>query len=141
VAGDATAYVAVGNAGFVAEGRDEAPVDEGASDPGAAVGEQEMDVVAGLVVGEGGLGWAHQFPGFDGRADGSVDWLGERRAGLVDRDVEQAYLRLVVAAVALPADGTDAQATDLVGAQPGEEPQQGDGADEFDGIQTSPMER
>ena len=58
--------------------------------------------------------------------------------GLVRRHVEQAHFCLVaVAGVGLPANRTDAQADDLVDAQPSEQPQERDGADELERIPRS----
>ena len=104
-----------------------------------ADGEQHVDPLAGLAVEALGLVGPQRLPGLDGLADERVDGLGESGAGLVHRDVEQAdrvFGEDVVGvagdglAVLLPADAADPQPGDLVAAQAGEQPGQGERADE-----------
>ena len=80
---------------------------------------------AGLAVQVFGLLGAQQLPGLDGLTDKGIDRLGERRAGLVDGNVEKtdSLCREDVlgvggdgVSVLLPADATDAQPGDLVAA-------------------------
>ena len=92
------------------------------------------------VLRSGRVGWSGRSAcqACDGLAARWVDGLGEGGAGLVHRDVEQAdsildedsWSRRRGDAFLLPADAADAQPGDLVAAQPGEQPGQGEGADE-----------
>lgn len=58
--------------------------------PGGAVGEQEVGVLAGLGVEHLRLGGSGGLPRLDGFAQKRVDGFGERGAGLVGGDVQQA---------------------------------------------------
>ena len=140
MAGDVAADVGGRDPGFGAERRDDRAVDVGLGDRVRADGEQQVDVLAGLAVQPRGLGGPQGLPGLDGLADDRVDGLGERGAGLVDGHVEQADgvggedLAGVAGdgqPVVLPADAADPQPGDLVAAQAGEQPGQGERADEF----------
>ena len=140
VAGDVAADVGGRDAGLAAQRGDDRAVDVVLRDRLRAHGEQQVDLLAGLAVKPGGLRGAHRLPGVDGLAEQRVDRLGERGPGLVDRHVEQAdgIVGQDVGgvagdrdAVALPADGPDPQAGDLVAAQPGEQPGQRDRADQL----------
>src|SRR5436190_23354905 len=77
------------DAGLDAECGDDALVQVLPADALGSVGEQQMHVLAGLAVQHGGLGWSDRLPRRDGMAEERIDRLGERGAGLVDRDVEQ----------------------------------------------------
>ena len=104
--------------------------------------EQEVDVLAGLAVEHLRLGGPDGLPCLDGLAQQRVDGLGERGAGLVHGDVEQADrvagedLAGVAGdrhAVVLPADAADPEPGDLVAALAAEQPGQRDGADQLHG--------
>ena len=103
-----------------------------------------MDPFGGLAVQDGGLGWPDGLPGGDGVPDDRVDRFGERGAGLVHRDVQQADRilaeRFVVGVagdgdiLALPAYAPHPQPDDLVAAQPAEQPGQCQRPQQFDGV-------
>jgi len=76
--------------GLAAEHRDDRVVDVGGGDLPRPEGEQQVNLLAGAVVGELRLGGAGGLPGVEGLAEDRVDGLGERGAGLVRGDVEQA---------------------------------------------------
>ncbi|WP_435271422.1 hypothetical protein [Streptomyces sp. 1222.5] len=90
VAGDVAANVGGGNAGFPAEHRDDRPVDVVLGGPAGAKGEHEVRALVRLRVEDGGLVGADRLPGLDRLPQQRVDGLGERDAGLVGGDVEQA---------------------------------------------------
>ena len=138
MAGDVAADVCGGDAGLAAEGGDDPVVDVALIDPAGADGEQEVHSLAGLVVGHLRLRGPHGLPCLDGLAQQRVDRLGERGAGLVRGDVEQAdgvageYPGGVAGdghPVVLPSDASHAQTGDLVAALAGEQPGEGDRAD------------
>ncbi|UZG60300.1 hypothetical protein [Rhodococcus opacus] len=117
---------------------------KGRGDPAGAEGEQQVDSLAGAAVVKLRLGGAHRVPGVEGLAEDRVDRLGERGAGLVRGDIEQADRvtrqdPIGVAGdggvVVLPADAADPQAGDLVAAQSGEQPGQCDRVDEFERVE------
>ena len=90
MAGDVAADVGGRDPGFRAQRRDDRVVDAVAGDRAGPDGEQHVGVLAGLAVQPAGLGGAQRLPGVDGLPDDRVDGLGERGAGLVDGDVEEA---------------------------------------------------
>ena len=86
----------------------------------------------------------NRLPGVDGLADERVHRLGERGAGLVGRDVEQAdgvpagRLCSGHAGICLPSDASKPEAADLVRAEAGKEPGQRESAKQFDGVEGTP---
>ena len=94
-------------------------------------------------VGERRLGGPGGLPGVDGLAEDRVDRFGERGAGLVGGHVAQTDgitgqdiggVAGDRSAVVLPADAADAQPGDLVAALAGEQPGQGDRADQLERV-------
>ena len=140
VAGDLPADVSGGDSGLRAEHRDDGVVDVLLGDAAGPEREQEVGLLGGLAVEHLRLGRADLLPGLDGLAHQRVDGFGERAAGLVGGDVEQAdgiagQDMVVVAAdagaVVLPADAAEAEAGDLVAALAAEQPGERDGADQL----------
>ena len=90
MAGDVAADVGGGDAGLGAQRRDDRVVDVVLGDGLGADREQHVDALAGLAVQPLRLVGPQRLPGLDGLADDRVDGLGERGAGLVHGNVEQA---------------------------------------------------
>jgi hypothetical protein len=128
VAGDAASDVDGRDTCLVAEHRDDRVIDVGQGDSASAEGEQQVDSLACAAVEKLRLGGAHRLPDVEGLAEDRVDRLGERGAGLVRRNIEQAdritHQDLIGVTgegfvVVLPANAADPQAGDLVAALPG----------------------
>lgn len=88
-AGDFAADSAGGDSGRRGQRRDDRAVDVVLGDAFGAVGEQELHALAGLGVQRHRLFGADGLPDLDALSEQRVDRLGETRAGLVGRDVEQ----------------------------------------------------
>ena len=119
---------------------------KGRGDSASAEGEQQVDSLACAAVEKLRLGGAHRLPDVGSLAENRVDRLGERGAGLVRRNIEQAdritHQDLIGVAgegfvVVLPANAADPQAGDLVAALPGEQPGQRDCANQFEWIEVA----
>jgi hypothetical protein len=125
VAGDVASDVGGWDAGLAAKHRNDGVVDVVGGEPAGSDGEQQVDPLAGAPVQQSRLGWPGGLPGVEGLAEDRIHRLGERGAGLVRGDVEQAdcVARQDLVGVAgdrgslvLPADAADPQAGDLVAA-------------------------
>jgi hypothetical protein len=90
VAGDVAADVGGRDAGLGAQRRDDRLVDVVPGDRLGADREQDVRVLAGLAVQARWLGRPQGLPCLDGLARDRVDGLGERGAGLVHGNVQQA---------------------------------------------------
>ena len=125
VAGDVPPDISGGDAGLVAKHRDDRVVDVVAAEPAGSDSEQQVDPLTGAPVQQPRLGRPGSLPGVEDLAEQRVNRLGERGAGLVRGDVEQAdrVARQDLVGVAgdrgslvLPADAAQPQAGDLVAA-------------------------
>ena len=90
MAGNRPARIALRDARLSAEGGDQAVIQEVLPHAAPTAGEEDVDHVAGLRIEQRRLPGTLPLPGADRLAHEGVDRLGERRARLLHRDVEEA---------------------------------------------------
>ena len=128
VAGNVAPRVTDGDAGFTAEPRDQRLIQVLLCQALPAIKEEEVHHLSGLRVDGQRLRRSDVLPGQHGLPDHAVDRLGECRTRLVHWQVKQTDPLLGTLCVSgcrvfLPTSHTaDAQATELIRAQAGEEP-------------------
>lgn len=139
---DVATHIGERNTSLGTEGWNQALVDIGDAHWPQSDQEEEVDDFTGLPIGLLGTLRTNLLPCGDGFADDAIHRLREGGAGLVDGNVEQTdcirgqHLSRAwdSGIVSLPTDTAETQANNLVAAETGEEPGQGESPAQLNGV-------